>query len=34
MHFEMISFMISLVPPPIVTSRASRQERAMKYSSM
>lgn len=34
LHFAMISFMISLVPPPIVMSRASRKARAASYSSM
>lgn len=33
-HFQIISFMISEVPPPIGISLASRYARAMSYSSM
>ncbi len=34
LHFPIISFMISLVPPPIGMRRRSRQVRTMSYSSM
>lgn len=33
-NLEMISFMISVVPPPIDSSRVSRQARATSISSM